>query len=284
MLNAAWGKQRNFGMVNTSAGYYRNSGIEFYGIEALDIAVFPLFEHFHTATDFIDQALRDGGKVLVHCGEGISRSSTLVLAYLMIKRGFRVQDAVRQVVKHRNILPNQGFLLQLCQLHDHLQSSSVPPSPSPTVRSSVSPMPDLKSPLPQARPTYDYSHLYRNDNTIRQSTSNYSRASSITRDRCPSPSPSRAWSNGWSPPAPARCSSPSRSYLNSTNSYTKYSPKSSYLSNDVSSSRPRRCQSVDREYGSSSIYGNSIYGRKQTYSNSLMSSYISRPLHLASIR
>lgn len=120
MLNAAWGKQRGLGLVNTNAAYYCTANIEFMGIEALDIAVFPLFQHFQLAAEFIDSALKQNGKILVHCGEGISRSSTLVIAYLMMKCGFRVEDAVRQVVKHRNILPNQGFLLQLCQLHDQL--------------------------------------------------------------------------------------------------------------------------------------------------------------------
>lgn len=261
-------------MVNTSAAYYRNSGIEFFGIEALDIAVFPLFQHFPAAIEFIDGALRDNGKVLVHCGEGISRSSTLVLAYLMVKRGMRVQDAVRQVVKNRNILPNQGFLLQLCQLHDQLQSCSLPPSPSPspsTVRSSVSPFRDSTTSMSSqiSKPLYSHSSLEDKPRNV------------LTR--CPSPSPAaRVWSNGWNPPP--RSSSPASKYVSSYSS--KYSK-----SFEISPSRSRRCQSVDREFGSGSFYNNDSsnsrsnhYGSNRIYSNSLVSSYLGRPLYLTSIR
>src|SRR4051794_23033696 len=58
------------------------------------------------------------GKVYVHCRMGISRSATLVLAYLIMKRGLSAQEAVRTVRKHREIIPNQGFLKQLCELNE----------------------------------------------------------------------------------------------------------------------------------------------------------------------
>ena len=37
------------------------------------------------------------GVVLVHCLMGMSRSSTLVLAFLMLRRGMGVTDALRHV-------------------------------------------------------------------------------------------------------------------------------------------------------------------------------------------
>ena len=62
------------------------------------------------------------GKVLVHCARGISRSATLALAFLMIKEGLTLVEAVEAVRRHRNVLPNVGFLNQLC----HLDSSLAP--------------------------------------------------------------------------------------------------------------------------------------------------------------
>lgn len=126
VLNASCGKDKSFSLVNTSPEFYRNSGIEFLGVEALDITIFPLYKHFQRAADFIHDGLRTGGRVLVHCGEGISRSATLVLAYLMIKLGFSAQEAVKQVARHRNILPNVGFLRQLCELNDQLKQQRSP--------------------------------------------------------------------------------------------------------------------------------------------------------------
>lgn len=61
-------------------------------------------------------SLTDTGKVLVHCARGISRSGALVLAFLMIKEKLSLVQAIKVVHKHRNILPNVGFLNQLCHL------------------------------------------------------------------------------------------------------------------------------------------------------------------------
>ncbi|XP_054161091.1 dual specificity protein phosphatase 3-like [Oppia nitens] len=133
VLNASCGKDRQFGLVNTSAEYYRSSGIEFLGIEALDISIYPLYRHFEKAADFIHRGLQHSdGRVLVHCGEGISRSATLVLAYLMIKRRLTAQEAVGKVVRQRSIFPNIGFLRQLCELNDQLirRLPTHPPSPA----------------------------------------------------------------------------------------------------------------------------------------------------------
>lgn len=50
-------------------------------------------QHFQTACDFIN----NGEKVLVHCQHGISRSATLVVAYLMQHHKRSLQDALLQV-------------------------------------------------------------------------------------------------------------------------------------------------------------------------------------------
>lgn len=60
---------------------------------------------------------------MVHCKVGASRSATIVLAFLMIKRYMTVQEAVRMVRAKREIAPNEGFLQQLCDLNDKLYYS-----------------------------------------------------------------------------------------------------------------------------------------------------------------
>lgn len=58
--------------------------------------------------------------MLVHCARGVSRSATLVLAYLMIYERLTVAEAIEAVRGHRNILPNVGFLEQLRDLDARL--------------------------------------------------------------------------------------------------------------------------------------------------------------------
>lgn len=47
---------------------------------------------------------------------GISRSATLVLAFLMICENMSLTDAIQAVRSHRGICPNSGFLEQLREL------------------------------------------------------------------------------------------------------------------------------------------------------------------------
>lgn len=58
--------------------------------------------------------------MFVHCAMGLSRSSTLVLAYLMIHENMALVDAIRRVSANRNISPNNGFLEQLRELDKEL--------------------------------------------------------------------------------------------------------------------------------------------------------------------
>ena len=69
---------------------------------------------FNDSFKFIDECLQSGGKILVHCHAGISRSSTIVIAYLMYKYNMNYETAFRIVKRGRNIInPNYGFVLQL---------------------------------------------------------------------------------------------------------------------------------------------------------------------------
>lgn len=40
---------------------------------------------FYQCIDFIENAIQNGGKVFVHCMQGVSRSVTICLAYIIFK-------------------------------------------------------------------------------------------------------------------------------------------------------------------------------------------------------
>lgn len=58
--------------------------------------------------------------MLVHCRVGVSRSATLVLAYLMLKERLTLVEAICAVKENRGVAPNRGFLRQLVRLDRQL--------------------------------------------------------------------------------------------------------------------------------------------------------------------
>ncbi|CAB4064256.1 unnamed protein product [Lepeophtheirus salmonis] len=102
VLNTAEGTRN--GLVDTNAKFYK-----------------PLESTIREVSDYIDEALRNGGKVLVNCMMGMSRSSTCVLAYLMLRQNMTAVEALTEVRKHRDIRPNDGFLRQLADLDNKLR-------------------------------------------------------------------------------------------------------------------------------------------------------------------
>mmetsp|Transcript_35660 Transcript_35660/g.93215 ORF Transcript_35660/g.93215 Transcript_35660/m.93215 type:complete len:399 (-) Transcript_35660:93-1289(-) len=72
-----------------------------------------------------DAASRPAGRVLVHCQMGMSRSSTLVLLWLMMRRDKNLRDAFRQTRFHRPYInPNPGFMLQLGKFEEEVKGAS----------------------------------------------------------------------------------------------------------------------------------------------------------------
>ncbi|XP_069622610.1 dual specificity protein phosphatase 26 [Ranitomeya imitator] len=101
--------------------YYKGMNISYMGIDAQDSPTFDMSVHFNEAADFIHRALRERGKILVHCAVGVSRSATLVLAYLMIYHHMTLVEAINTVKDRRGIIPNRGFLRQLLELDNTLR-------------------------------------------------------------------------------------------------------------------------------------------------------------------
>lgn len=75
------------------------------------------------ADAFIDAA--KSGKILVHCSAAVSRSPTIVTAYLMKKHGMTLKEALGLIVRARPpACPNAGFLAQLKELEFKLYGVS----------------------------------------------------------------------------------------------------------------------------------------------------------------
>lgn len=72
--------------------------------------------HFNKAFRFMDMALAEDPdtRILVHCAQGVSRSATLVIMYLMRTNDLTYEQALELVQKHRDVVqPNSGFVAQL---------------------------------------------------------------------------------------------------------------------------------------------------------------------------
>lgn len=83
--------------------------------------------------DYFEDVREQGGRVLVHCCQGVSRSTSLVIAYLMWRKGQSFEDAFQHVKAARGVAnPNMGFACQLLQCQKRVHA--VPASPNSVLR------------------------------------------------------------------------------------------------------------------------------------------------------
>jgi len=66
-----------------------------------------------------------GGRILVHCSAAVSRSPTIVAAYLMKKCDMTLKDALGLIIRARPaVCPNAGFIRQLKEMEIELRGMS----------------------------------------------------------------------------------------------------------------------------------------------------------------
>jgi protein-tyrosine phosphatase len=73
------------------------SDLKYKVVAVMDVPWENLSKHFHSCSKFIKQALDSGGSVFVHCYAGVSRSATIVTAFLMKEHSMTMLNALTLV-------------------------------------------------------------------------------------------------------------------------------------------------------------------------------------------
>merc|ERR1712113_229646 len=74
---------------------------------------------------FVSSALEEGGKVLIHCKHGASRTAALGIAFLMLHDCMSLHDSALHVKTQRPcVRPNCGFCDQLVELDQALSKKA----------------------------------------------------------------------------------------------------------------------------------------------------------------
>lgn len=108
------------------------SGCRVLNINVDDTSDDDILSHFDATNAFISNAYRETqhlptgqrNKVLCHCLAGVSRSPTVVAAYLIWAAGMRRDDALDLLREKRGVVdPNPGFVQQLAVFEARVRSS-----------------------------------------------------------------------------------------------------------------------------------------------------------------
>lgn len=96
-------------------------------LQASDSGSQNLKQYFDEAVSFIESVRLNNGRVLVHCQAGVSRSPTIVMAYIIAVHGQSLKDAFSYVHSRRSIIsPNLNFMGQLLEFSQRNNHSDMP--------------------------------------------------------------------------------------------------------------------------------------------------------------
>ncbi|CAF1011673.1 unnamed protein product [Didymodactylos carnosus] len=118
ILNVAW----ETGNLFPDKIVYKNISLK----DSLDENI---IDYIDDCVQFIEHVKSQNGKLLIHCIQGISRSSSIVIAYLMYCNNWSLLTALNFVKSKRSIIkPNEYFMTQLmiyeCMLQGKKQGNN----------------------------------------------------------------------------------------------------------------------------------------------------------------
>ena len=108
-------------VISLTQSVYHPDKFSYYPINIDDSPVANIYQYFEPCVEFINSVLdapssADGRNVLVHCAAGVSRSASIVIAYIMSAQRVDYETALALVRADRYyVCPNEGFVLQLRQ-------------------------------------------------------------------------------------------------------------------------------------------------------------------------
>ena len=102
---------------NGLKNFYSKEGIfKYKQIPLYDSKTQNLTQFINDINIFVEEGSSNENKILIHCGEGVSRSAAVGLMYMITKKGFCYSKA-REIFekKRKGCCPNDGFVSQLKQ-------------------------------------------------------------------------------------------------------------------------------------------------------------------------
>jgi hypothetical protein len=102
-------------------------GVERMHVAVRDDNVARLGPHLTPTCRQIDEWLRSGASVLVHCSSGVSRSPTVAIAFFIAHRGLSLRDAFTRVLSARHcVCPGTTFFSDLQQFELEVTGAKEP--------------------------------------------------------------------------------------------------------------------------------------------------------------
>ncbi len=85
--------------------YYRDVGVELRRVPVRDLDPDHLRRQLPKCVDVLDELLREGRTVYVHCNMGVNRSPSIAIAYLHWIQGWSLEKATDHVMRCRSCEP-----------------------------------------------------------------------------------------------------------------------------------------------------------------------------------
>jgi len=107
--------------VTSHIPFYHETEFTYHRIPIIDNPGVDIKQYFDETFKIIDETITNNKKILIHCQAGISRSATIVIAYIMRKNKITMNEAQKIVhTKRPCIGPNLGFCGQLMMYEKEL--------------------------------------------------------------------------------------------------------------------------------------------------------------------